>query len=154
MARLSFAAQKIAADVLRARLFDRALSAVVRPPADFAERVDRSAGESGCWPWRGSINAQGYGMVRVREDGRSVAAGAHRVAYYLATGYWGGGRYGAVIRHLCHNRACCNPLHLLVGSRADNQWDEHMRKAGVDLVALRLTMRTRGPFLPVAGIAQ
>lgn len=29
-----------------------------------------------------------------------------------------------VIRHRCHNRACTNPAHLEVGSRADNKRDD------------------------------
>ena len=29
-----------------------------------------------------------------------------------------------VIRHRCHNRLCCNPAHLVEGTRADNKRDD------------------------------
>ena len=34
-----------------------------------------------------------------------------------------------VVRHRCHNRRCVNPVHLEVGSRADNIQDERDRRA-------------------------
>lgn len=110
----------------------------VTPSPDFHDLVDSSDGPWGCWPWIGGLSPQGYGMTCVRRAGFSVATGAHRVAYYLDTGYWGVGNRGPVIRHLCHNHACCNPRHLLVGSRTANVWDSQMRRLGVDLVAVRM----------------
>lgn len=94
-------------------------------------------------------------MIRVEANGLSQAVGPHRAAYYAATGYWNRGRSWHVIRHLCHNPACCNPKHLLVGTRADNIWDTQMQRQGVDLVAIRREVERQwfSLLVPVAGIA-
>lgn len=113
------------------------LSAEIVVPDRFFSAIDKGAGPWGCWPWGGSSSAEGYGLVRVRAGGLSASVGAHRVAYYLDTGFWHWGRFGPVIRHLCHSPSCCNPRHLLAGSRADNVWDNQMRAQGVDLVLVR-----------------
>lgn len=34
-----------------------------------------------------------------------------------------------VIRHLCHNPLCMNPVHLTTGERGDNNHDEDLRGA-------------------------
>lgn len=124
----------------------------VRVRKDFDRQVDSNCGEWVCWPWMGSRTPSGYGMTRVWHQGGGVAANAHRVAYYKATGFWHWGQSGYVIRHLCHNPACCNPRHLLVGTRGENAWDDYMRQMGVDLVAIRRELE-RGPFLALAGVA-
>ena len=149
---------KMASDIMAAGLLAQRQSP--RPsivaPLDFNSRVDGSAGNWACWPWRGRLGSHGYGVVRVRDAGWPTTVGVHRVAYYLATGFWSThlrrGTVRKVIRHLCHNKACCNPRHLLVGSFGDNAWDDLMRQRGVDLVAVRMLVG-EGPFLPVAGIA-
>lgn len=43
---------------------------------------------------------------------------AHRVAFFLARGY-----YPLIGRHMCDHRWCCNPWHILDGTRADNVAD-------------------------------
>lgn len=145
---------KIALDISRAQqiALRQFAAPIVMLPADFHEGVNRSGGAWACWPWRKGVNAAGYGHCRVQTGGVSKPASAHRAAYYAATGYWNHGRTWHVIRHLCHNPACCNPRHLLVGTRADNVWDAQMEKQGIDLVAVRMLVG-EGPFLPVAGIA-
>lgn len=58
-----------------------------------------------CWRWRGAVNKEGYGLLRV--DGRHRPA--HRLAYVVARGPiadW------LAVDHLCKNTACINPLHL------------------------------------------
>lgn len=47
---------------------------------------------------------------------------AHRVAFWLAHGWW-----PPVVRHSCDWPPCCNPLHLLAGTVADNNADMHRR---------------------------
>lgn len=83
----------------------------------FWAQVDRSAGPDGCWPWRGCRDANGYGWLRWQGQ----RARAHRVALVLD------GRPApdaeAVGRHLCHNKPCCNPRHLMYGTQADNVRD-------------------------------
>jgi hypothetical protein len=143
---------RILADILRADDLSRRCQALIRVPEGFERRIDTREGPWGCWPYQGRVSSQGYGMLCVHECGGSYMAGAHRVAYFLATGYWQWGATGRVIRHLCHNRRCCNPAHLLVGTRSDNAWDDRMRQQGVDLVAIRRDL-VRGPFLPVVEVA-
>ena len=150
----SYAWRKIALDLGVARTLRRARREQVTCPASFGDNV-RRGGKWDCWPWTGRVGRQGYGQVRVRENGWPTTVGAHRVAYYLATGFWSDQQSPSrkVIRHLCHNPTCCNPRHLLVGTFRDNAWDAAMRRAGVDLIAIRIGLG-EGPFLPVAGVAQ
>lgn len=70
--------------------------------------------ETGCWEWTGMISPAGYGQCR---RGGSVRL-AHRLAFHASRKFWPN-----VCRHLCHNRLCCNPLHLEDGTPADNARD-------------------------------
>lgn len=93
--------------------------------AAFWARVDQSGGANACWPWRGAINASGYGSVSIRSKIRT----ASRIAYELANGPIpkGLGYHGNVVRHSCDNRPCCNPQHLILGTQADNNRDRDER---------------------------
>lgn len=123
---------------------------LIEVAASWQGRVDRSAGPNGCWPWTGRLNDNGYGRTRVKENGRWRTAGAHQVAYYLATGRWERRSEGRLVRHLCHYRPCCNDHHLRGGTGLENAADRHARVAGRRLAPLVL------PFgvLPVVEIAQ
>lgn len=101
--------------------------------ASWHGRVDRSSGPAACWPWTAGRLSGGYGQTRIRENGQWRAAGAHQVAYYLATGRWERKAAGRLVRHLCHNRLCCNPAHLAGGTPLDNARDRWLRSWNVDL---------------------
>lgn len=92
----------------------------------FWDRVDKSAGSDGCWPWLGAINKSGYGSYC--ESG--VIRTASRVAYELSRGPIpaGPGYHGFVIMHSCDNRRCCNPAHLSVGTQSDNNDDRDRKR--------------------------
>lgn len=70
-----------------------------------------------CWPWMaGTYGKDGYGAFRFNKKSER----AHRVSYILT---YGGIPEGKLIRHACHNRLCCNPSHLVVGSNMENIYD-------------------------------
>ncbi|MFF4738791.1 HNH endonuclease signature motif containing protein [Streptomyces sp. NPDC001262] len=76
------------------------------PRTDWTDRfLAKVAKGDGCWTWKASVRANGYGQVRVGARVRS----AHRVAYELAYGQI---PPGLVIDHLCRNRRCVRPSHL------------------------------------------
>lgn len=62
------------------------------------------------------IRGEGYGRLGI---GRKFVA-AHRIAYELVNGAIPDGLH---IRHKCHNRLCCNPRHLTVGTPKQNARD-------------------------------
>ena len=82
-------------------------------------------GADDCWEWQGLLKQGGlntfYGQMKV--GGKNQYA--HRVSYTLA--------YGPippqlVVRHMCHNSACCNPKHLRLGTHFDNMRDKTRAK--------------------------
>lgn len=75
------------------------------PSARFWSKVEKPAGDTGCWPWLGTIMSSGYGTFRW--EGRQQLA--HRVAYQIAQGSIPDGLW---IDHLCSTPACVNPAHL------------------------------------------
>lgn len=82
---------------------------------DILSRVEVGAPDA-CWPWRGGCTKKGYGEIRV---GKKMVY-AHRVAYERASGPIPEGK---IILHKCDVRICCNPSHMEVGTRADNNVD-------------------------------
>jgi hypothetical protein len=87
--------------------------AVATRASRFWRHIDRSGGESACWPWLGAIEKTGYG--RVNYDGKAQMA--HRVAHVIAKGLVPDGLH---VDHLCRNRCCCNPAHLEAVTQREN----------------------------------
>lgn len=66
-----------------------------------------------CWQWLGSLSVSGYGTIQLK--GSTVQA--HRWIYEHTVGLIPD---DLVIDHLCRNRACINPAHMEIVTRAEN----------------------------------
>lgn len=69
-----------------------------------------------CWNWQKSVTSEGYGQLTENRKYWTT----HR---YVYTKICGNIPDGMVIRHLCHNKRCCNPEHLAIKTQRDNWFD-------------------------------
>ena len=93
-------------------------------PAERLVHYTRIDPLSGCHIWHGSINHAGYGKLNVRN--KSLAA--HRLAWSLKHGPI---PEGMILCHRCDVRRCCNPDHLVLGTRGDNMADHKAKRLAV-----------------------
>src|SRR5258708_1340856 len=87
----------------------------------FYSRIDPL---SACPIWHGSTNHPAHGKLNIR--GRSWAA--HRLAWTLRHGPI---PTGMILCHRCDVRRCCNPDHLVLGTRGDNMADHKAKRLAV-----------------------
>lgn len=89
---------------------------------DFWDKV-KVKGENECWEWQEGRWHNGYGRFKWNYQSWR----AHRFALF-AVGELPN-EATEVVRHLCHNRLCCNPAHLRYGTQKENMVDrEALRK--------------------------
>jgi hypothetical protein len=93
-----------------------------------------------CWPWTGGRNKDGYAIARV--NGKVVYG--HHFAYAFL---FGPPPPGHEIRHMCHNRLCCNPYHYQSGTHIENLADSGLVKLSDDQVAAARHRRAAGEKL-------
>lgn len=96
---------------------------------DLAEYLERhtTVQPNGCWEWQRCLDGFGYGLSKWL----GKLHRAHRLAYYAQHGQFT--PRGIVLRHKCDNPKCCNPAHLVVGTRAENNQDRDDRGRHVAL---------------------
>ena len=112
------------------------------PVADrFWEKVNRR-GDSECWQWTAVLNGCGYGRFLIAHNRFALA---HRMAWTLAVGPIPD---GLCVCHSCDNRLCCNPAHLFLGTRADNNADRDRKGRRVEANALKTCCKRGHPFTP------
>jgi hypothetical protein len=78
----------------------------------------------GCWLWKGGLHNDGYGRFTL--NGKRYKA--HRLAYELS---FRKNVRDACVCHKCDVRACINPHHMFLGTRADNLKDMWSKGRGV-----------------------
>jgi hypothetical protein len=71
--------------------------------------------DNGCWEWRGFKLHAGHGQAKW--EGYPVKA--HRLSYAAFVSEPG----ELMVCHHCDNPPCCNPAHLFLGTKGDNNRD-------------------------------
>ena len=87
------------------------------------ERIRKNSvlNTDGCWVWAKSTNSSGYGQL--------IVGGKHWTAHRYSLSCVREVKSSDIVRHSCHNKKCCNPEHLKVGSHKDNYRDSFEKHA-------------------------
>lgn len=79
-----------------------------------------------CWNWIRRLPHDGYPeWIVKRGNGTASWVRMHRYSYMCFNGPI---PEGYLVRHLCHNKRCCNPNHLMIGTAKDNWLDSEVKQ--------------------------
>jgi len=79
----------------------------------FWNYVDKTSNPNGCWEWKRNLNNYGYGQFMINyKNYRS-----HRISWLI---HYGNIPNKMLVLHLCNNRKCVNPSHLILGNQDKN----------------------------------
>lgn len=73
------------------------------------KKIDKKDNISECWPWIGCKGYYGHGQISGESGGKIRYA--HTVMYEVF--YKDKIEKGECVHHLCENKSCCNPFHLV-----------------------------------------
>lgn len=76
--------------------------------------------DGSCLLWTGQKDGRGYGALKRRQGRDCERIAAHRLAYAMHVGPLVD---GLVVLHLCDNKECVNPHHLVMGTQKANMFD-------------------------------
>ncbi len=101
---------------------------------DLFANIDTKGGDdSQCWPWQGGASSLYKDRPYFQYEGQRWLA--YRLMYTLVNGPIPEGK---VIRHLCDNSLCCNPKHLMPGTKSENENDKYQNdRAGLPVAVVR-----------------
>ncbi len=77
-----------------------------------------------CWIWQKTLYKDGYGQVGYNNK----VYATHRLSFELVKGTI---PTNILVRHKCDIKNCCNPEHLELGTRSDNQQDIIKRNTNI-----------------------
>ena len=72
--------------------------------------LDNTRKEDDCLIWRGGTHAQGYGMMRYKQQMRTVHSVVAEIKYGVKPTKYTGTR----VTRTCGNLLCCNPDHIVI----------------------------------------
>lgn len=75
---------------------------------------------TGCWLWTGALSTEGYGRISMNNG----LVQAHRIPWEMVHGAI---PKGMELDHVCHCRACVNPEHVRLATRAENSRNSLLR---------------------------
>lgn len=83
----------------------------------FWAKVSKAAPDA-CWQWTANTDRNGYGMLYVSAQGKGRQVNAHRFVYIALVADVPGDR---ILEHLCLQRSCVNPVHIVPVTRRTNE---------------------------------